>query len=172
MVSYCYLCKYSLILQSNTITYEYKLPKIIFTSITVPNIKEAVKFFSSNGLVHYYGTLYSKERKETAIGQCVLTFLWRLGRIWNCTFSNFRWYRNRIILFPSRSQRSSRIQLNSGLFILYKIKHWRPHRKIVSYGGKQRMPIREYYPKDKPFKMCYVEDPFQLFSKYTHSYVN
>jgi hypothetical protein len=25
--------------------------------------------------------------------------------------------------------------------------------KIVSYGGKQRMPIREYYPKDKPFKM-------------------
>jgi hypothetical protein len=35
--------------------------------------------------------------------------------------------------------------------------------KIVSYGGKQRMPIREYYPKDKPFKMCYVEDPFELF---------
>jgi len=22
------------------------------------------------------------------------------------------------------------------------------------------MPISEYYPKDKPYKMCYVEDPF------------
>ena len=43
--------------------------------------------------------------------------------------------------------------------------------KIISYGGKQRMPIREYYPKDKPFKMCYVEDPFGIvFEIYTHSY--
>jgi catechol 2,3-dioxygenase-like lactoylglutathione lyase family enzyme len=42
---------------------------------------------------------------------------------------------------------------------------------IVAHGGKQRMPIREYYPKDKPFKMCYVEDPFGIvFEIYTHSY--
>ena len=43
--------------------------------------------------------------------------------------------------------------------------------KILSYGGKQRMPIRAYYPNDKPFKMCYVEDPFGIvFEIYTHSY--
>jgi catechol 2,3-dioxygenase-like lactoylglutathione lyase family enzyme len=43
--------------------------------------------------------------------------------------------------------------------------------KIVEHGGKQRMPIREYYPKDKPFKMVYVEDPFGIvFEIYTHSY--
>ncbi len=43
--------------------------------------------------------------------------------------------------------------------------------KIVSSGGKQRMPIREYYPNEKPFKMCYVEDPFGIvFEIYTHSY--
>lgn len=43
--------------------------------------------------------------------------------------------------------------------------------KIVAYGGKQRMPIRAYYPEDKPFKMCYVEDPFGIvFEIYTHSY--
>ena len=43
--------------------------------------------------------------------------------------------------------------------------------KIVSSGGKQRMPIREYYPNDKPYKMCYVEDPFGIvFEIYTHSY--
>lgn len=44
-------------------------------------------------------------------------------------------------------------------------------QKIVKAGGKQRMPIREYYPNDKPFKMCYVEDPFGIvFEIYTHSY--
>ncbi|PAB59873.1 lactoylglutathione lyase family protein [Anaeromicrobium sediminis] len=43
--------------------------------------------------------------------------------------------------------------------------------KIVKYGGKQRMPIREYYPGDKPYRMCYVEDPFgNIFEVYSHSY--
>ena len=43
--------------------------------------------------------------------------------------------------------------------------------KIVAHGGKQRMPIREYYPGQKPYKMCYVEDPFGLiFEVYSHSY--
>ncbi|MCD5324889.1 MULTISPECIES: lactoylglutathione lyase family protein [Pontibacillus] len=42
---------------------------------------------------------------------------------------------------------------------------------IKSYGGKQRMPIREYYPGEKPYKMVYVEDPFgNVFEIYTHSY--
>lgn len=44
-------------------------------------------------------------------------------------------------------------------------------QKIVAAGGKQRMPIREYYPNDKPYKMVYVEDPFGIvFEIYTHSY--
>jgi lactoylglutathione lyase family protein len=43
--------------------------------------------------------------------------------------------------------------------------------KIIAHGGKQRMPIREYYPDEKPYKMVYVEDPFGLvFERYTHSY--
>lgn len=43
--------------------------------------------------------------------------------------------------------------------------------KIVANGGKQRMAIREYYPGEKPYKMCYVEDPFGIvFEIYTHSY--
>ena len=41
----------------------------------------------------------------------------------------------------------------------------------VCAGGKQRMPIREYYPGEKPYRMCYVEDPFGLiFEVYSHSY--
>lgn len=33
------------------------------------------------------------------------------------------------------------------------------------------MPIREYYPAEKPYKMVCVEDPFgNIFGIYTHSY--
>ena len=43
--------------------------------------------------------------------------------------------------------------------------------KIVAAGGKQRMPIREYYPGEKPYRMCYVEDPYGIvFEIYSHSY--
>ncbi|MCG8533162.1 MAG: lactoylglutathione lyase family protein [Desulfovibrionales bacterium] len=44
-------------------------------------------------------------------------------------------------------------------------------KKIVEHGGKQRMPVREYYPGDKPYRMVYCEDPFgNLVEIYSHSY--
>ena len=43
--------------------------------------------------------------------------------------------------------------------------------KILAAGGKQRMPVREYFPDEKPFRMVYVEDPFGVvFELYSHSY--
>ena len=43
--------------------------------------------------------------------------------------------------------------------------------KIKAHGGKQRMPIRHYYPGEKPYRMVYVEDPFgNVFEIYSHSY--
>jgi len=43
--------------------------------------------------------------------------------------------------------------------------------KIVAHGGKQRMPVRHYYKGKKPYRMCYVEDPFGIiFEVYSHSY--
>ncbi|NRB33214.1 MAG: lactoylglutathione lyase family protein [Rhodobacteraceae bacterium] len=43
--------------------------------------------------------------------------------------------------------------------------------KIVAAGGKQRMPVRMYYPDDKPYRMVYVEDPFGIvFEIYSHGY--
>jgi lactoylglutathione lyase family protein len=43
--------------------------------------------------------------------------------------------------------------------------------KIVEHGGKQRMPVREYYPGEKPYRMVYCEDPFgNLIEIYSHSY--
>lgn len=43
--------------------------------------------------------------------------------------------------------------------------------KIVAHGGKQRMPVKTYYPGKKPYKMVYMEDPFgNLVEIYTHPY--
>lgn len=43
--------------------------------------------------------------------------------------------------------------------------------RIVAAGGKQRMPIREYFPGEKPYRMVYMEDPFgNILEIYSHSY--
>ncbi|MDN5567972.1 MAG: lactoylglutathione lyase family protein [Paracoccus sp. (in: a-proteobacteria)] len=43
--------------------------------------------------------------------------------------------------------------------------------RIVAAGGRQRMPVREYFPDEKPYRMVYVEDPFGIvFEIYSHSY--
>lgn len=43
--------------------------------------------------------------------------------------------------------------------------------KIVAAGGRQRMPVRTYFPDEKPYRMVYVEDPFGIvFELYSHSY--
>jgi lactoylglutathione lyase family protein len=43
--------------------------------------------------------------------------------------------------------------------------------RIVAAGGKQRMPVREYFPDEKPYRMVYVEDPFGIvFEIYSHGY--
>jgi lactoylglutathione lyase family protein len=43
--------------------------------------------------------------------------------------------------------------------------------RIVAAGGKQRMPVRHYYPGDKPYRMVYCEDPFgNIVEIYSHSY--
>jgi lactoylglutathione lyase family protein len=43
--------------------------------------------------------------------------------------------------------------------------------KVVAAGGKQRMPVREYFPGEKSFRMVYMEDPFgNIFEIYSHSY--
>ncbi|WP_428927745.1 lactoylglutathione lyase family protein [Marinibacterium sp. SX1] len=43
--------------------------------------------------------------------------------------------------------------------------------RIVAAGGRQRMPVRSYFPGEKPYRMVYVEDPFGIvFELYSHSY--
>lgn len=43
--------------------------------------------------------------------------------------------------------------------------------RIVAAGGKQRMPVRYYFPGEKPYRMVYMEDPFgNILEIYSHSY--
>lgn len=43
--------------------------------------------------------------------------------------------------------------------------------RTLAAGGKQRMPVREYYPGKKPYRMVYVKDPYGIvFEIHSHSY--
>jgi lactoylglutathione lyase family protein len=132
--------------------------------ITVPDIKKAVKFYSE--VMGWYIIMEPanvKKETETAIGQmCIDVF----GNDW----TEFE-------IAHLATSDGIGIELFSFPNGIKKAPEFNPFNieelieKIISYGGKQRMPIRAYYPKDKPFKMCYVEDPFGIvFEIYTHSY--
>jgi len=43
--------------------------------------------------------------------------------------------------------------------------------EVIKWGGKQLTKINYYYPKEKPYRMVYMEDPFgNVFEIYSHSY--
>jgi lactoylglutathione lyase family protein len=144
--------------------------------ITVPNLQEAVRFYSE--VMGWYIIMEPsviKKERETAIGQmCIDVF----GEDWE-TFEIAHLATSdgigiELFSFPHGGKTAPEFNpFNPGLF------HFCVQdpdietltNKIVEHGGKQRMPIREYYPNDKPFKMVYVEDPFGVvFEIYTHSY--
>ncbi len=144
--------------------------------ITVPEIDKAVKFYSE--VMGWYIIMppskVTKE-KETAIGQmCIDVF----GEDWThfsiAHMSTSDGIGIELFSFPNGKKEAPEFNpFNTGLF------HFCVQdpdiegliEKILAAGGKQRMPIREYYPNEKPYKMCYVEDPFGIvFEIYTHSY--
>lgn len=144
--------------------------------ITVPNIEKAVKFYTEvMGFYVIMEPTVVKEENETAIGQmCIDVF----GKGWE-TFKIAHLSTGDKIGFElfefkeSKDLKPNFEPFRTGLF------HFSVQdpdveglvKKIVDAGGKQRMPIREYYPEDKPYRMCYVEDPFgTVFEIYSHSY--
>ncbi|SHJ99346.1 VOC family protein [Pseudozobellia thermophila] len=144
--------------------------------ITVPDIHKGVKFYSE--VMGWYIIMEAskiKKERETAIGQmCIDVF----GEEWTefeiAHLSTSDGIGVELFSFPNGIKEAPEFNpFNTGLF------HFcvqdpdieKLIDQIVAHGGKQRMPIREYYPEDKPFKMCYVEDPFGIvFEIYTHSY--
>ncbi|MDW5290913.1 VOC family protein [Formosa sp. PL04] len=144
--------------------------------ITVPDILKAVKFYTE--VMGWYTIMEPstiKKEKNTAIGMmCIDVF----GEDWEefeiAHLSTSDGVGIEIFSFPHGVKEAPEFSpFNTGLFH-FSIQD--PNiedliDKIVAYGGKQRMPIRAYYPGEKPFKMCYVEDPFGIvFEIYTHSY--
>jgi hypothetical protein len=105
-----------------------------------------------------------KKRKKRLLAKCVLTFLWRWEEFEIAHLATSDGIGIELFSFPHRSKKhqNSTFQYRDFSFFVYKIKHWRPHRKIVSYGGKQRMPIREYYPK-QTIQNVLRRRSFQLF---------
>ena len=144
--------------------------------ITVPDINKAVEFYQE--VMGWYVIMSPSKvikEKDTAIGQmCIDVFgeNWETFEIAHMSTSDGIGIE--LFSFPDMDKKKPEFSpFNTGLF------HFCVQdpdiealtNKIVEYGGKQRMPIRTYYPNEKPYKMVYVEDPFGVvFEIYTHSY--
>lgn len=146
--------------------------------ITVPNLDKAVKFYRE--VMGWYVIMEPteiEEEEETAIGQmCVDVFGrgWKRFRIAHLATSDKIGIE--IFEFPTSREETEKPAFNpfnSGLFH-FSVQDPDVERlveAIVAAGGRQRMPVRSYYPGEKPFRMCYVEDPFGIvFEIYSHSY--
>lgn len=144
--------------------------------ITVPDIVKAVDFYEQ--IMGWYVIMPPSEvleENDTAIGQmCIDVFgeNWKSFEIAHLATSDGIGIE--LFSFPTTENKKPEFSpFKAGLF------HFCVQdpdieeltKKIVAAGGKQRMPIRTYYPNEKPYKMVYVEDPFGIvFEIYTHSY--
>ncbi len=144
--------------------------------ITVPDLDKAVKFYTEvMGFYVIMPPTEVKEENETAIGMmCIDVFGkgWGTFRIAHLSTGD----RIGIELFEFKQSKDLKPRFEPFRTGLFHFSVQDPDveglvEKIVAAGGKQRMPIREYYPDEKPYRMCYVEDPFgNVFEIYSHSY--
>ncbi|WP_281240248.1 lactoylglutathione lyase family protein [Flavobacterium praedii] len=144
--------------------------------ISVPNIEKAIEFYKNvMGWYIIMNVTTVNEEQETAIGQmCIDVFGtgWKTFKIAHLSTGD----RIGIELFefPQNIKPQAEFEpYKTGIF------HFCVQdpdveglaKKIVEAGGKQRMPIREYYPGEKPYRMVYMEDPFgNIIEIYSHSY--
>ncbi|MDC1106559.1 lactoylglutathione lyase family protein [Prolixibacteraceae bacterium] len=144
--------------------------------ITVPDLEKAVKFYTEVlGFYLIMKPTLIEEENTTAIGKmCIDVFDKGWGSFRIAHLATGDKIGVELFEFPqSKSLKPHFDPFRCGLF------HFCVQdpdieglvEKIVAAGGKQRMPIREYYPGEKPYRMCYVEDPFgTVFELYSHSY--
>ncbi|MFL1895819.1 VOC family protein [Aquimarina sp. 2-A2] len=144
--------------------------------LTVPDIHKAVTFYTE--VMGWYTIMEPskvKKDRDTAIGQMCIDVL---GEDWEefeiAHLSTSDGIGIELFSFSNKPKDPAAFNpFNTGLFhfCIQDPNIEKLVGNIVANGGKQRMPIRSYYPDDKPFKMCYVEDPFGIvFEIYTHSY--
>ena len=144
--------------------------------ITVTDLDAAVEFYTKTlGFYVIMEPTAVEEENETAIGQmCIDVFgeSWGSFRIAHLSTGD----RIGIELFEFKNNKEQKPVFEPFKPGLFHFSLQDPDveglvNKVVEAGGKQRMPIREYYPGEKPYRMCYVEDPFgTVFEIYSHSY--
>jgi lactoylglutathione lyase family protein len=144
--------------------------------ITVPDIKKAVEFYKEvmGWYVMMEPTVVQKD-SSTAIGQmCIDVFgdNWNSFKIAHLSTSDTIG----IELFEFERNEKPKYEFNPYQTSIFHFSVKDPDieglvKKIIAAGGKQRMPIREYFPGEKPYKMVYCEDPFgNIVEIYSHSY--
>jgi lactoylglutathione lyase family protein len=144
--------------------------------ITVPNLQKAVKFYEEvMGWYLIMEPTVVKEEPDTAIGQmCIDVFGkgWESFKIAHLSTSDAIG----VELFEFKNNTKPQAEFlpyQTGVFH-FCVKDPDVEglaARIVQAGGKQRMPIREYYPGEKPYRMVYMEDPFgNIIEIYSHSY--
>lgn len=144
--------------------------------ITVPDIHAAVKFYSE--IMGWYVIMPPSpvtEEAETAIGiMCIDVFGEGWGNFEIAHMATSDGIGIELFSFPTTEAKPPEFNpFKTGLFhfCIQDPNIEELTEKIVAAGGKQRMPIRTYYPNEKPYRMVYVEDPFGvIFEIYTHSY--
>lgn len=143
--------------------------------LSVPDIEAAVKFYTE--VLGFYTIMEPSEITEddSAIGQmCTDVFgpNWQSLRIAHLSTAD----RIGIELFEFKDNYAPKENLSFKQHGTFHFAIQDPDlegllEKIVAAGGKQRMPVREYFPGEKPYRMVYVEDPFGIiFELYSHSY--
>ena len=133
--------------------------------ISVPDVEKAVEFYSAvMGWYLIMKPTVITEESETPIGQmCIDVFGagWGSFKIAHMSTGD----RIGVEMFEFKNNEKPTD------FEYWKTSTFHFCVQDPAHGGKQRMPIREYYPGEKPYRMVYVEDPFGLiFEVYSHSY--
>ncbi|QPH54619.1 lactoylglutathione lyase family protein [Pontivivens ytuae] len=143
--------------------------------LSVPDLEAAVRFYSE--VLGFYVIMQPSEAVEddSAIGvMCTDVFGEGWGSLRIAHLSTADGIGIEIFEFPGNYAQDNNLDYKRhGLF------HFAVQdpdieglaARIVAAGGRQRMPVREYYPGEKPYRMVYVEDPFGIvFELYSHGY--
>lgn len=144
--------------------------------ISVTNLEKAVEFYTNvMGWYLIMPPTVVVEEKDTAIGQmCIDVFGEGFGSFKIAHISTGDKIGIELFEFPQNKENKAEFRpYQTGVFhfCVQDPNIQELADNIVKHGGKQRMPIREYYPNEKPYKMVYCEDPFgNIIEIYTHSY--
>ncbi|MTH94825.1 lactoylglutathione lyase family protein [Roseibium sp. RKSG952] len=143
--------------------------------LSVPNLEEAVKFYSD--VLGFYVIMPPTEiiEDDSDIGRmCTDVFGAGWGRFRIAHLSTADRIGFELFEFEGNSAPQDNLDFRRHGTFHFAIQDPDVEgllEKIIAAGGKQRMPIREYFPGEKPYRMVYVEDPFGIvFELYSHSY--